>query len=503
MADAGIALNRFGLGARPDEAVPGDPRKWLLGQFDAFDPKPQVIAAQPNRQVIAGELADYLDQVRMLRQQGAAGNSQRPAAMAPSSMTQDRMAPNMMGAGAKSEDPADANDPVKQARRFAQRQARDYYVGAVGARASAALVTPAPFVERLVHFWANHFAISIDKVQVVGLGGLLEFEAIRPHVLGRFGDMLNAVERHPAMLLYLDQAQSVGPNSVVGARASGRGNRNLGLNENLAREIMELHTLGVRTGYDQADVTEFARAMTGWSVAGLTRGLRARFAGVEGTAGDFIFAAPLHEPGTRTIMGKTYGQNGEGQAQAVLNDLAAHPATATHIATKLARHFTGDTPSPSLVQRMQAAFVKTGGDLPSVYRVLIDSPAAWAAEPAKFKTPWEWSISAYRALGMKTVQPQAVTGLLNQLGQPAWKPGSPAGYDDIAASWAGPDAILRRVEAAERFSAKAGEQIDARALAPRLFPATLSTGTAQSLARAESAGQALALLLVAPEFMRR
>ena len=504
MADLSIALNRFGLGARPDEAMPGDPKKWLRDQLDAFEAKPAVIAALPARQQIAGELSEYLDQVRGMRRQARAGQGgMQSVATTASAMTGPAMTGDKAAPGAMAESVAGQNDPVRQARQFAQRQARDYYVGAVGARASAALVSSTPFVERLVHFWANHFAISIDKMQVVGLGGLLEFEAIRPHVLGKFGDMLNAVERHPAMLVYLDQAQSVGPNSPAGARVARRGKKTLGLNENLAREILELHTLGVRTGYDQADVTEFARAMTGWTVAGLTSGARAQFSGVEGAPGDFIFAAPLHEPGARSIMGASYAQDGEGQAQAVLDTLAVHPATATHIATKLARHFTGDTPPPALIQRMQASFLKTGGDLPSLYRVLIDSPEAWAAPPAKFKTPWEWSISSMRALGMNTVQPQSVNGLLNQLGQPTWKPGSPAGYDDIAASWAGPDAIMRRVEAAERFAARAGGQIDARALAPKLFPVTLSPATAQALARAESAGQALALLLVAPEFMRR
>jgi uncharacterized protein (DUF1800 family) len=510
MAELSIALNRFGLGARPDEAVPGDPKKWLLGQLDSFAARPATIAALPGRLQIAGELSEYLDQVRGMRRQEGQGRMRSVAMTAPEMTTPaatTMTGPAMGGArpapGAMADSAADRDDPVRQARQFAQRQARDYYVGAVGARANASLVSPTPFVERLVHFWANHFAISIDKVQVVGLGGLLEFEAIRPHVLGTFGDMVGAVERHPAMLLYLDQAQSVGPNSPAGARVARRGNRTLGLNENLAREIMELHTLGVRTGYNQADVTEFARAMTGWTVAGLSSGARARFAGVEGAPGDFIFAAPLHEPGARSIMGTRYAQDGEGQAQAVLDTLAVHPATATHIATKLARHFTGDTPPPALVQRMQASFLKTGGDLPSLYRVLIESPEAWVTQPAKFKTPWEWSISSMRALGMKTISPQSVTGLLSQLGQPTWKPGSPAGYDDIAASWAGPDAIMRRVEAAQRFAARAGDQIDARALAPKLFPATLSSATAQALARAESAGQALALLLVAPEFMRR
>ena len=532
MADASIALNRFGLGARPDEPIPADPRKWLHAQLGSFEAKPAVIAALPGRQQIAGELADYLDQVKALRQQAdrsgqgkpfaqraqpdsMMGQGNRPAAGPDGANDAPMMAQGYQMAttralpegkqqsGAMTPQAADSNDPVAQARRFAQRQARDYYVGAVGGRADAALTTPAPFVERLVHFWANHFAISIDKVQVVGLGGLLEFEAIRPHVLGRFGDMLNAVERHPAMLLYLDQAQSVGPDSVIGARFGNRPNRKLGLNENLAREIMELHTLGVRTGYDQADVTEFARAMTGWTVSGLNRGPGARFTGTDGHAGDFVFAAPLHEPGARTIMGRRYDQEGEHQAQAVLNDLAVHPATATHIATKLARHFAGDTPPPALVERMQAAYLKTSGDLPSVYRVLIDSPETWVAQQPKFKTPWEWSISSMRALGMKTAQPLMVTGLLNQLGQPTWKPGSPAGYDDIAASWAGPDAILRRVEAAERFATRAGATVDARVLAPKIIPAAVTPATTQALARAESPGQALALLLVAPEFMRR
>ena len=514
MANASIALNRFGLGARPDEPVPADPRKWLHEQLSGFEPSPAPIAGLPGRRQIAGELAEYLEQVRALRQQEGRGRPAQSRGMqgamirdAPEMAQTNQMAETPMTPGSKPATPADhatdRDDPVAQARRFAQRQASDYYVGAVGGRTVAALTSPAPFAERLVHFWANHFAISIDKVQVVGLGGLLEFEAIRPHVLGTFGDMLNAVERHPAMLLYLDQAQSVGPNSVIGARVGNRPNRKIGLNENLAREIMELHTLGVRTVYTQSDVTEFARAMTGWTVAGLSGGPRGRLTGTEGQAGDFIFAAPLHEPGTRMIMGKRYDQQGEHQAQAVLDDLAIHPATATHLATKLARHFAGDTPPPALVERMKAAYLKTGGDLPSVYRVLIDSPETWAPQAAKFKTPWEWSISSMRALGMKTAQPQMVTGLLNQLGQPTWKPGSPAGFDDIAASWAGPDAILRRVEAAERFANRAGATIDARALAPKIIPAAVTPATTQALARAESPGQALALLLVAPEFMRR
>jgi uncharacterized protein (DUF1800 family) len=330
---------------------------------------------------------------------------------------------------------------------------------------------------------------------------LLEFEAIRPHVLGKFSDMLLAVEQHPAMLIYLDQAQSIGPNSPAGQRISMRGGKQRGLNENLAREIMELHTLGVRTGYSQSDVTEFARALTGWTVSGLGRGPAARMIG--GAPGQFTFAEVLHEPGGRTIVGKRYDQAGEAQARAVLLDLAASPATAKHLSTKLARHFAGDDPPPALVERLSKAYLVSGGDLPVVYRALIDSPEAWAPQPVKFKNPWEWSVSALRALGLRDLEPQAAAGVLKQLGQPTWQPGSPAGWDDIAASWAGPDALVRRVEVAQRLAERAGSAVDARSLAEKLFPGSLGAPTRTAIARAESPAEGLALLLVSPEFVRR
>lgn len=516
MADASIALNRFGLGARAGEAAPADPRLWLLDQLGGYDPRPAQIAALPTTRTIAAELADYLAQARQLRLEtrGQQPQQRRPAGYAPpqpqmsgeaamgdAMATQDMQSADAMTPQQRQQ--ANARDPVAQARQFARRQGREYYAGAVTARTLSALTTNAPFVERLVHFWANHFAVSADKVTVIGLAGQLEFDAIRPHVLGKFGDMLHAVERHPAMLLYLDQAQSVGPNSQAGQIAARRRPGQVGLNENLAREIMELHTLGVRTGYTQADVTEFARAMTGWTVSGLGRGPGARFAGTDGDPGNFVFAERLHEPGARTILGKSWPQDGEKQASSVLDMLATHPATAQHIATKLARHFAGDDPPPALVARLQAAFLGSGGDLPTVYRALVASPECWAAQPVKFRTPWEWSVAAFRGLGTRELPPLMTAGLLTQLGQPVWRPGSPAGWDDIAASWAGPDAILRRVETAERIAQRTRDTIDARARAAELFPGALSPATAQSIARAESPGQGVALMLVAPEFMRR
>jgi uncharacterized protein (DUF1800 family) len=472
-----IALNRFGLGARSADPAPADGKAWLLSQFDRFQPRPQALAAVPPRGEIVQQLADYISEQRM------AGQAKRQAAAMP---TGDRSSDAM----------------PDSAKRFLRRGIRDDYLVMAGARMNSALTSGSPFVERLVHFWANHFAVSVDKLPVVPVAGLLEFEAIRPHVLGKFSDMLIAVEQHPAMLLYLDQAQSIGPDSRAGQMIAARGRQKRGLNENLAREIMELHTLGVRTGYTQADVTEFARALTGWTVSGLGRGPAARLAG-GGPVGDFAFAELIHEPGDRTIMGQRYGQDGERQAQAILLDLAANPATARHIATKLARHFAGDDPPPPMVDRLTQTYLKSGGDLPTVYRAIIDSPEAWAPQPLKFKTPWEWSVSALRALDQSEVDSDLAGTLMVQLGQPTWKPGSPAGFDDIAASWAAPEALVRRVEVAQRIADRVGSSVDPRAVAEKVLPGSLGESTRTAIARAESPAEGLALLLVSPEFVRR
>jgi len=463
LTDAAVALNRFGLGARPTDTPPANPKAWLTDQLGRFEPRPAALSAQP-RSVLAA--ADYITR-------------QREVAQARQVSAQDRMA----------------------ARRMLVADARDDYQDAVNARAAVALSTETPFVERLVHFWSNHFAVSTEKPQVVALAGAFEADAIRPHVLGRFEDMLVAVERHPAMQIYLDQILSVGPGSVQATRVAQRpAGRKLGLNENLAREIMELHTLGVRSGYSQADVTELARALTGWSIGGLGPGGGA-LANAE--PGDFLFRPLLHEPGARTIMGKRYDQLGEGQARAVLADLAAAPATGRHLAMKLARHFVADDPPPALVDRLAAAYDRSRGDLPAVYRALIGAPEAWSPQPAKFKTPWEWTISSLRGLGRTDLGKMQIAAMQNQLGQPVWRPGSPAGFDDIAASWAAPDALVRRVELAQRLAAQAGDRIDARQLGERLLPGVQSQDAKDQIARAESPTAALALLLVSPDFQRR
>lgn len=446
MTSPALALNRFGLGARPDDAPPADPQRWLLAQFDAYEPLTAAWKALPR----TPELVDVWNTM------------QRSV----------RQAPEGQRSGI---------------REGYLREGSREYQAAVGARTTSALQTATPFVERLVHFWSNHFAVSVDKLLIVGLAGSFEADAIRPHVLGRFEDLLLAAVRHPAMLLYLDQAQSTGPGSLVGSR--GRG-----LNENLAREILELHTLGVRSGYTQEDVKEFARALTGWTLPG---------DGATTGGATFRFVPALHEPGTRTVLGKSYSDAGEAQARAVIHDLVASPATALHVARKLARHFVADDPPAALIQRLADTFARSGGDLKSVYRELIVSPDAWQAAEPKFKSPWDWSISSLRALGRRSMAPAPAANLMTQLGQPVWRPGSPAGYGDTAATWAAPDALMRRVEVAQRLAQEAGDATDARSLAPRVLPGALSETTATAIARADSGGTALALLLVSPEFLRR
>jgi uncharacterized protein (DUF1800 family) len=464
---AAIALNRFGLGARAGEAAPSDPKRWLASQLAGatYQAVPPALAGEPSSSALAAEFAE---------RQGAIRN-----------------------AGA---------DDKQAVRKSYNEKLRDTYRAAVNARFMSALQTPTPFVERLVVFWSNHFAVSVEKPAVAMLAGSFEAEAIRPHVLGRFEDMLVAAERHPAMQIFLDQARSVGPDSPAAERAAARHpERKPGLNENLAREIMELHTLGVRSGYGQNDVTEFARALTGWSIGAMSGAGAPRNNSTANAAapGQFVFRQPLHEPGTRTIMDRQYDEPGEQQALAVLHDLAASPATAQHIAGKLARHFVADTPPPALVDRLAGVFSATNGDLPSVYQVLIDSPEAWSPVDAKFKTPWDWTVSALRGLGRSNIGNLQIAPLLTQLGQPVWRPGSPAGYDDIAASWAAPDALVRRVEMAQRFAARIGDTLDARTLGNQLLAGSLSDATASELSRAESAPTALALLLVSPDFQRR
>jgi uncharacterized protein (DUF1800 family) len=481
--DTAIAANRFGLGARPGDAraIGSNAKGWLEAQLER---RPSSApAGQPSSARVLAEVRD-LRVARQIAQQARA-NLVRP--------------PN-------ADNPAPSPGIDQQAIRELGSFMREHYVAQTGERHKLAIETDAPFVERLVHFWSNHFAVSADKQPLAALAGLYEQEAIRPHVTGNFYDLLLAVERHPAMILYLDNQTSMGASSQAATfvRQRNRGNQ-LGLNENLGREILELHTLGVDGGYTQADVTEFAKVLTGWSIGGVVgegRPLLARLGGDPGTPGEFHFRAPMHEPGDKTILGKRYRERGAQEGEDVLRTLALHPKTASHLATKLARHFVADDPPPKLVERMSSAYLKSDGELTSMYRVLIGADESWREPLAKFKTPHDFAISAYRLLGSAPENLQPLTAFLTQAGQRPWAPGSPAGWPDIAANWNGGDALLKRIEFATAAGRRVGSSIDPNARAGEVLGA-LGEHTTMSIRGAESGAQAFALLLASPEFQRR
>jgi uncharacterized protein (DUF1800 family) len=468
-----IAVNRFGLGARPGELrlAKSDPRGWLSQQLQGSRPVPEAIARLPSGAAI---FADYTNAIEDRRD---ARRAERPAATMPPDQAQlaQRIAQS-----------------VRQvlAPRYQQQVAARYQVAGRSAES---------FRERLVHFWSNHFAVSSDKAIVLGLVGALENEAIRPHLAGNFADMLLAVERHPAMILYLDNQQSTGPHSPFAQRLARRPNaqRKAGINENLAREIMELHTLGVNGGYTQADVTTFAQALTGWSVGGG----RGPFA--DGRSGEFVFRDLMHEPGAKTILGKQYAEGGQAQAEAVLKDLAAHSATAKFIATKLARHLIADEPPAAAVDKIAKVFRDTRGDLPSVHRAVVEQAQAWQQAFAKFKTPHEFVLSTFRALDFVPEQPNQIAAPFELLGQRPYTPGSPAGWADTAGHWDGPDALLKRIEWATAMGQRADPQRAPLELASEILAGSLSDHSRTAIARAASGAQALTLLLVSPEFQRR
>jgi uncharacterized protein (DUF1800 family) len=308
-------------------------------------------------------------------------------------------------------------------------------------------------------------------------------------VLGRFGDMLKAVEQHPAMLFFLDNQQSLGPDSRAGQ------NRKRGLNENLAREIMELHTLGVGGGYSQDDVTSLARIITGWTFAGRQ--------GQLGTPGSFVFHANAHQPGLQLLLGKTYENNGVAQGEAALADVARHPSTAKFIATKFARHFVADDPPPALVTRLQNVFSKSDGDLKMLALALLDSDEAWRAPLTKLRSPYEFLVATGRLLARIPEDPGRYLGALNVLGQPLWSPAGPNGFADTNAAWAAPEGMKLRLDISAQLASRLADTIDPRDLLEMAAADAASSETRRTIERAESRQQALALLLMSPEFQRR
>ena len=473
---AAIAANRFGLGARPGElsGIGTDATGWLLRQLKRTPP---VLEEKGLKADGLKSSAETLAKAIELRKELSAARRENKNA---------------------GEDPQKVAAALKLPALY-----RPVYIDEIHARLAHSVTTDRPFLERLTQFWTNHFAVSVDKIAVLGLAGAMEREAIRPRVTGHFHDMLLAVEKHPAMLLYLDNAASIGPNSRA-ARIAGKGNRRkLGINENLAREILELHTLGVDGGYTQTDVTTFAQAISGWSIGGEDNGRRlAKLGGGNGKPGEFFFREIFHEPGARKLLGKSYGDDGLRQGEAMLRDLAMRRETARHISTKLARHFIADDPPQAAVDRISSAWLDSKAHLPTVYKALVESPEAWERPLAKFKTPADYIYSAYRALGIPAERRRALRPF-ESLGQRSLMPGSPAGWPDASADWDGSSALLKRIAWADLVAQRLGDARNARDLAPQLLGGTLTDDTAKAIARAESGAQALTLLLASPEFMRR
>lgn len=458
-------FHRFGLGPRPgDLDSVSDIRTAIHNEAGQSD----IGLIRGPALLNAGEALTALaeDRAAMREQQAADAAAARTEMAEGAAM---RMAPE------------DDAPPVRQIP--AQQR---IYLTEFGARLRQFQAVDVGFVERLVAFWTNHFAIEAGAGLVERtLVGVFEREAIRAHVLGRFRDMLGAATKHPAMLVYLDNAQSIGPNSIQGARAGA------GLNENHARELLELHTLGVDAGYTQDDVTEMARVLTGWSFVGRPG---------QDAIGSFQFREIAHEPGARTIFGTTYPAGGVEQGEAVLDALATHPATARHIAFKLVRHFVADEPDPAFVEHLANVFLDTDGDLKAVALAMIDSDAAFV-EPTKIKTPQLFAWSAFRALGL-AMTPQDVVPGLQVLGQPMWDPPSPEGFSDESATWLAPDAITSRLDIAQLLAQRATADISPDLLFGMILGPDASHDSRLAVLGAESRAQALALLLMTPEFQR-
>ena len=440
-----IAENRFGLGVRNFATqVRDDPKRWLLKQIQPGVPTPSALKRFPGS-------AEILAAIHTARLSGA-----------------------------------------KDLKKAARVQYRRAFRNEVAARTQWAVRTDTPLAERMVWFWSNHFTVSQTKAISGPAIPAYEREAVRPHVFGQFEDLLLACVGHPCMLSYLDNTVSVGPNSKVGRR----GKRSL--NENLAREILELHTLGVNGGYTQTDITELAKALTGWTHGGM---LPKRMASK--VTGDFVFRHIMHEPGSKTILGRVYPSAGRDEGIAILKDLAKHPSTARFIATKLARHFVADEPSASVIDEIAHVFVKTDGNLAEVTRTLVHLDEVWRVPLPKVKTPHELVVSTFRATNSDQMSAKLAMKALNTLGQTPFSAPSPQGWSDRASHWLAPEALMRRIEWVRAVAAQLSPRQGPQAILESLIGPVATAETRKMVARAPTADAGLALILASAEFQRR
>ncbi len=438
--DSFQALIRFGLGRKGSQPLPADPHGWLAAQLDGPDP------------ALAASGASAADGLRAFRAQRMAQQARKAAG---------------------DTDKKDQTYPVRDL--FRAEQAIFF---------TNLVLTDTPFRERLVLFWANHFTVSLKRGECAAVIHAYIREAIRPHVAGRFTDMVLAVMRHPAMLLYLDNATSFGPDSPVGQR------QHKGLNENLARECLELHTVTPASGYTQADVTNFAKILTGWSLE------------IKNDPLGFRYRPMTHEPGEQVLMGQVFPA-GEPGGVAALRWLSMHPATYHNLATKLVRHFVADNPPPEAVRRIEAVLGRTHGDLRAASLELTKLPQAW--QPlGKLRAPVDYVLAVLRAADMQPdpARPFDVSGLIAGMGQPLLAAPLPNGWPDTAVEWSAPEAMLQRVDWVYGFSGRLST-MDAEPIGEQALGPLFSDATRHAIRGAGSRRDALAMLFSSPEFQRR
>ncbi|MGG5819892.1 DUF1800 domain-containing protein [Falsiroseomonas sp. HW251] len=470
-----IAPIRFGYGLRQGETPPEDPAAWLAAQLDS----PAAPPTGPSSAEILRARAAFVQERRQRDRaaaQAARENAQAQAARenapAPAQAARENAGPP----AARAESPAPTPAPPDAGAAFQEMQRAESR-----AWAERRLASGETFRDRLVDFWANHFTVSRRNGVAGSLIGALEREAIRPNLAGRFADLAVAAVRHPAMLVYLDNQGSVGPNSPAGQRSRR------GLNENLAREVLELHTLSPAGGYTQGDVQEFAKILTGWSVA------------VEQEPFGFVWRPGTHEPGEKMLLGRRFEAGPDSQEQAI-RFLATHPATYRHIAVKLARHFVADSPPPGAVRAIEQALSGSDGSLAAAYKALIALPEAWDPPLTKLRPPTDYLLAAARAGGFDRAD--IVLGGLGQLAQPLWGAPQPNGWADQADQWASPEALMRRVDWAYTFAGRLGRADPAVVVETALGPFAKAE-TVDAMRRAGSVRESLTILFASPEFMHR
>lgn len=459
-----IAANKFGLGIQPGELaeIQKDPRGWLIAQLPLANRlPPRYNGMADSAALITQANTDYRDRQAIQQDGQITANEQ-------------------------------------QQFRAIQNRASELRRSQANQRLAVAIESDTPFTERLVRFWSNHFSISvnINKPTLLYAGLAYENEAIRAKLNGSFEDMLLSVATHPVMLTYLDNTASIGPNSPAGLQ------RKRGLNENYAREMLELHTLGVDGGYTQDDVIALARMLTGWTVNLPTQ--NNILPSPQGVSGAFFYNTQLHEPGTQRLLGKSYFNNGQQQGITAIKDLARHPSTANFIAHKLVRHFIADQPPAAAVAAVAQVFINSNGHLPSVHQALIELDDAWNPAMQKLKTAEDFVVSTARALPGIPLS-EDVLKILNDalisFNQTPFTATSPAGWPEQAEHWGGPDALIKRVEFINMVAGAVGPDFDARDFVSLILPTDSALQTA--IRRAESKTQALTLLLASPQFQWR